>query len=161
MRTTTAAELVAAAKRRVENLTGQRHENSVLFSLANLQSLAMPQAAAAKPISTTAPTSEGSGLIDIRAMAATTLGAPGDSRLPSLGGGGGDDLPAFGAFSPAAPVLLPLPSSSGPPKWVYPIIAAMVLLVVGSRGLQGYAVELCSDAGELFVGQGQDVGGRG
>ena len=29
---------------RVENLTGQRHENSVLFSLSNLQSLAMPSA---------------------------------------------------------------------------------------------------------------------
>ena len=29
---------------RVDNLTGQRHENSVLFSLSNLQSLAMPSA---------------------------------------------------------------------------------------------------------------------
>jgi predicted Zn finger-like uncharacterized protein len=110
---------------RVESLTGQRHENSVLFSLSNLQSLAMP--AAAKPISTTAPTSEGSGLIDIRAMAATTLGSPVEAR--SGGGGMSDDLPAFGAFSPAAPVLLNLPSQSGPPKWIYPVIGGMVLLV--------------------------------
>jgi predicted Zn finger-like uncharacterized protein len=113
---------------RVESLTGQRHENSVLFSLSNLQSLAMPSAAS-KPLSTTAPTSEGSGLIDIRAMAATTLGAPGDAR-GGFGGGGADDLPAFGAFSPAAPVLL-LPTSSGPPKWVYPVIIGMAVLLVG------------------------------
>jgi predicted Zn finger-like uncharacterized protein len=114
---------------RVENLTGQRHENSVLFSLSNLQSLAMPAPAASKPIST-APTSEGSGLIDIRAMAATTLGSSA-SGGPSFGGGSaGDDLPAFGAFSPAAPVLLALPTQSGPPKWIYPVIGVAVLLVV-------------------------------
>ena len=37
---------------RVENLTGQRHENSVLFSLSNLQSLAMPSA---KPVDDRVP----------------------------------------------------------------------------------------------------------
>jgi predicted Zn finger-like uncharacterized protein len=110
---------------RVESLTGQRHENSVLFSLSNLQSLALPSAAA-KPISTSAPTPEGSGLIDIRAMAATTLGAP---EMKSSGGM--DDLPAFGAFSPAAPVLLPLQQGSRTPKWLYPAIGVMALLVVG------------------------------
>jgi predicted Zn finger-like uncharacterized protein len=116
---------------RVESLTGQRHENSVLFSLSNLQSLAMPApAASSKPLSS-APTSEGSGLIDIRAMAATTLGSS-SSAGPSFGsGGGGDDLPAFGAFSPAAPVLLALPSSSGPSKWVYIGIAAIGVLLIG------------------------------
>jgi predicted Zn finger-like uncharacterized protein len=115
---------------RIESLTGQRHENSVLFSLSNLQSLAMPSAAKPAPATTTAPTSEGSGLIDIRAMAATTLGAPADSGRGGLGGS--DDLPAFGAFSPAAPVLLPLPGSSGAPRWVYPLIgvAALLFLVV-------------------------------
>jgi predicted Zn finger-like uncharacterized protein len=111
---------------RVENLTGQRHENSVLFSLSNLQSLALPSAASKPVASTTAPTSEGSGLIDIRAMAATTLGAP-----ESRSSGGIDDLPAFGAFSPAAPVLLPLQPSGGAPKWLYPVIGGMVLLLVG------------------------------
>jgi predicted Zn finger-like uncharacterized protein len=118
---------------RVESLTGQRHENSVLFSLSNLQSLAMPNAA--KPVaSSTAPTTEGSGLIDIRAMAASTLGSPAEIRGFGGGGGGGaitDDLPAFGAFSPAAPVLLPLSSNSGPPKWIYPLIIVMVALVGG------------------------------
>jgi predicted Zn finger-like uncharacterized protein len=114
---------------RVESLTGQRHENSVLFSLSNLQSLATAPAAASKPLSSTAPTSEGSGLIDIRAMAATTLGSS-----PSAGssfGGPADDLPAFGSFSPAAPVLLALPTSSGPSKLVYIGIAAIGLLFIG------------------------------
>jgi predicted Zn finger-like uncharacterized protein len=97
---------------RVENLTGQRHENSVLFSLANLQSLAMPSAKpAATALPTTAPTTEGSGLIDIRAMAANTRPAAADGPTTTMD----DDLPSFGAFSPAAPVLLPMPSSSGPP----------------------------------------------
>ncbi len=120
---------------RVENLTGQRHENSVLFSLSNLQSLAMPSAAP-KPSSAlgTSPTPEGSGLIDIRAMAASTLGTStsnGPSSLGSIGSAPPDDLPAFGSFSPAAPVLLPLPSSSGPPKWLYAAGAVMLLALVG------------------------------
>jgi hypothetical protein len=113
---------------RVENLTGQRHENSVLFSLSNLQSLAMPSAKpspAASYNSAPAPTTEGSGLIDIRAMAASTRTAPFDGPNVSSG----DDLPSFGAFSPAAPVLLPLPSQSGPSKMIYVAIAGMLALV--------------------------------
>lgn len=118
---------------RVDNLTGQRHENSVLFSLSNLQSLAMPSPKAAVASTGLPPTTEGSGLIDIRAMAANT----GTARPADLRGGGSvaeDDLPAFGSFSPAAPVLLPLPSSSGPPKWIYLVI----LLMVGLVGVVGY-----------------------
>lgn len=118
---------------RVESLTGQRHENSVLFSLSNLQSLAMPSAAARPAATSGGPaTTEGSGLIDIRAMAASTLGSSTGSSFGGGGGGGiGDDLPAFGAFSPAAPVLFPLSSNSGPPKWIYPLILVMVGLVGG------------------------------
>jgi predicted Zn finger-like uncharacterized protein len=116
---------------RVESLTGQRHENSVLFSLSNLQSLAMPNSAP-KPVAGTSATPEGSGLIDIRAMAASTLGT---AEKSSFNGGGGsastDDLPAFGSFSPAAPVLLPLPSSSGPPKWLYAAGLVMLLALAG------------------------------
>ena len=124
---------------RVENLTAQRHENSVLFSLANLQQLAMPTSSAksAAPSSNGSSQSEGSGLIDIRAMAATTMGAPRDSR--GAGGGYGDDLPAFGSFSSAAPVLLSMPSQSGPPKWIYAVIGAMAILVIGI-GLMAYKI---------------------
>jgi predicted Zn finger-like uncharacterized protein len=128
---------------RVESLTGQRHENSVLFSLSNLQSLAMP---AAKPVATASASSaltEGSGLIDIRQMAASTLGSSsgggGGLSFGGSSGGAADDLPAFGAFSPAAPVLLPLSSSSGPPKWVY-LALVLGLLAVGGIALMAYKV---------------------
>jgi predicted Zn finger-like uncharacterized protein len=130
---------------RVESLTGQRHENSVLFSLSNLQSLAMPAAKPSAGVSSAPATTEGSGLIDIRQMAASTLGTSsnGPSSFGGLGVGGGpspvDDLPAFGAFSPAAPVLLPLPSSSGPPKWVY-LALILGLLAVGGIGFMAYKV---------------------
>jgi predicted Zn finger-like uncharacterized protein len=127
---------------RVESLTGQRHENSVLFSLSNLQSLAMPAAKPAATASTGSALTEGSGLIDIRAMAASTLGASSGGGSPGFGGGGAgavDDLPAFGAFSPAAPVLLPLSSSSGPPKWVY-LALVLGLLAVGGIALMAYKV---------------------
>ena len=113
---------------RVENLTGQRHENSVLFSLSNLQSLAMPSAKpAASLASAPAQTTEGSGLIDIRAMAANTRTAPVDGLSSAVAD---DDLPAFGGFSPASPVLLPLNSQSGPSKLIYVAIAGMLALVV-------------------------------
>ena len=114
---------------RVESLTAQRSENSVLFSLSNLQSLAAPTAA--KP--STTQNTDGSGLIDIRAMAASTLRAPADGASPfgsDVARGGGDDLPTFGAFSSAAPVLLSFPSSSGPPKWVYFLVGVAILLIV-------------------------------
>src|SRR5450631_654310 len=127
---------------RVESLTGQRHENSVLFSLSNLQSLAMPAAKPASTASASSSLTEGSGLIDIRQMAASTLGASSGGGSPSFGGsssGSVDDLPAFGAFSPAAPVLLPLSSSSGPPKWVY-LALVLGLVAVGGIALMAYKV---------------------
>ena len=134
---------------RVESLTGQRHENSVLFSLSNLQSLAMPNAAP-KPVAGTSATPEGSGLIDIRAMAASTLGTAERSTFNGGGGGGAanDDLPAFGSFSPAAPVLLPLPSSSGPPKWLY---AAGVLMLVALAGIGFMAWKVLSAKPPVLV----------
>jgi len=119
---------------RVENLTAQRSENSVLFSLSNLQSLASP-APVSKP--GTVQSTEGSGLIDIRAMAASTLRAPGAGGLPAFGDArsADNDLPAFGAFSSAAPVLLPIPSSSGPPKWVWALLGLGVLVLAAVVGL--------------------------
>src|SRR5690606_7293279 len=69
-------------------LRGQRNENSVLFSLNNLASLAQdaPKAASPSPSPSSAPSAsaqpgmaeaggtEGSGLIDIRSMAQVYLG---------------------------------------------------------------------------------------
>ena len=125
----------------VRPMTGQRNENSVLFSLNNLQALATGGAGGGK----SAPSggsenrpgfansqTEGSGLIDIRAMAASTLAAS-----PSTGGGlgsGPGELPGLGAapvFSPmAAPILMPA-AASGPPKWMWAILGVGGLAVVG------------------------------
>jgi predicted Zn finger-like uncharacterized protein len=112
------------------HLTGQRNENSVLFSLSNLEALAVPsQSGGIRAPSSTANT-EGSGLIDIRSMAAMTLNDSGSGE----GRRSSDALPTFSTpqFSPVAPVLLPM-SSSGPPKWVYPVLGllAVGILVLG------------------------------
>lgn len=119
---------------RIENLTAQRSENSVLFSLSNLQSLALGSSAAAKPAQAPAApaTTEGSGLIDIRAMAASTLRGPGAEAGGGMGMGASqaNDLPAFGSLAAAAPVLLPIPGASGPPKWIYLLIVVAAGLVV-------------------------------
>jgi predicted Zn finger-like uncharacterized protein len=110
-------------------LTGQRNENSVLFSLANLEALAVPsQSSPGIRVPSTTASTEGSGLIDIRSMAAMTLHEGGDARRSS------EALPTFSTpqFSPVAPVLLPI-SNSGPPKWVYPVLGflGIGILVLG------------------------------
>lgn len=127
----------------IKSMTGARSENSVLFSLNNLQALATgggggggaPTASsagpAAKPGYANSQT-EGSGLIDIRAMAAQTLSANsfslGTSSKP-------DELPMVNdapLFSPVAPsVLLPTVESPGMPKWVWALIGVCGVLVVG------------------------------
>ncbi len=92
--------LVAAIPKDAK-LTGARNENSVLFSLSALTD----SKDAAPAASATTATTEGSGLIDIRALSASTSGGQKDSRVDdimNLGGGG--------AFTPAltAPVLAPV-----------------------------------------------------
>ncbi|HEX4462986.1 MAG TPA: GYF domain-containing protein [Polyangia bacterium] len=126
----------------VRPMTGQRNENSVLFSLNNLQALATGGAGGGKAASSgggggenrpgfASSQTEGSGLIDIRAMAASTLAAS-----PSTGGigSGPGELPGLGAapvFSPmAAPILMPA-APSGPPKWMWAILGVGVLAVLG------------------------------
>ncbi len=85
-------------------LTGQRNENSVLFSLSALTQNAPKESA---PM----PQGDGSGLIDIRALSATM--SPNKERanhvddIMNLGGGG-----AFSAAL-AAPVLAPPPMDMG------------------------------------------------
>jgi hypothetical protein len=109
------------------HLTGQRNENSVLFSLANLEALAVPSSSSSARAPSTTSTTEGSGLIDIRSMAARTIGESGRGD----GFGGSDSLPTFSTpqFSPVAPVLLPM-GSSGPPKWVYPVLFVLAIGIV-------------------------------
>jgi hypothetical protein len=107
-----------------------------LFSLSNLEALAVPaQSGNIRSPSATSNT-EGSGLIDIRSMAAMTLsdGPSGESRRLA------DALPTFSTpqFSPVAPVLLPM-STSGPPKWVYPVLA-MLGIAITALGISIYIV---------------------
>jgi predicted Zn finger-like uncharacterized protein len=109
------------------HMTGQRNENSVLFSLANLEALAVPSSSTSARAPSTTSTTEGSGLIDIRSMAARTIGESGrDDAF-----GGSDSLPTFSTpqFSPVAPVFLPM-ASSGPPKWVYPVLGVLGIGIV-------------------------------
>lgn len=132
----------------VKSMAGARSENSVLFSLNNLSALAGGgggggggggSASANKSQGADKPgyanaQSEASGLIDIRAMAAATLGSQ------SVGGGGpmsrGPDLlgsnDAAPVFTPLAPaILMPTAESSGVPKWVFALVGLGVLMFVG------------------------------
>lgn len=86
-----------------ENLVGQRNENSVLFSLSSLDSVSAVGGggSAEKDV----PVTEGSGLIDIQALATAhkSLSSGGDSDA-----GGGIDPFAQGAM--AMPALMPMGS---------------------------------------------------
>jgi hypothetical protein len=127
-------------------MTGQRNENSVLFSLNNLQALASGGGGAAGGAGPAAPKpgvdnrpgfansqTEGSGLIDIRAMAASTLASGGSTSGtgPAAKLDGPPGLDAAPIFSPmAAPILMPA-APSGPPKWMWPVLGVGALAVIG------------------------------
>ena len=119
-------------------MTGARNENSVLFSLSNLQSLATGQS---KPPAASGPPAghamgEGSGLIDIRALAATTgvgSSSDGDAKddLLAIGSQQG----AFGALG--SPMLAPVADeSSGSKKTlVWALVGAAAFLSIGAVGV--------------------------
>lgn len=127
-----------ASPRAEPSLTGARNENSVLFSLSSLQALATGPGAAPAPKASVRPGmagGEGSGLIDIRALASAAA-----STQPSAGGpekkGSVDELLSLGtgaspfASGLGAPVLAPVKPSSDN-KLVIGIVAAAAILVVG------------------------------
>jgi hypothetical protein len=150
---------------RVSHLTGQRNENSVLFSLDSLQALATggggggggaaaaaprkPAGTTARGLATAAPSSEGSGLIDIRALGAmvgnqdqpSAAGSAGpsmrsgaeDAALPSFGGAGLGGLAATPLVPQTTPVehaaAAAVPARSNAP--LYFMMALMLLMVAG------------------------------
>ena len=145
-------------------MTGQRNENSVLFSLNNLAALASdsPRASASSSSSSSSSASssssslasgssagmaqgEGSGLIDIRSMAQVYLGdSPAKPAASKPGIGSADDLPVFSqtSFESASPVLLPTAQPAVNNRLLFAlvgligvlVIAAVVLVVVVLKG---------------------------
>jgi predicted Zn finger-like uncharacterized protein len=131
-------EAAAAAARAAtgEALTGQRNENSVLFSLSNLQALATGSGtgAAATSARPGMAAGEGSGLIDIRALATATQAVAekpnGSARekvedLMAVGAGG----TTFSAAAFAAPVAAEKPDNS---KAMMGVMGAAILVLGGA-----------------------------
>ncbi|HKE14777.1 MAG TPA: GYF domain-containing protein [Kofleriaceae bacterium] len=138
----------------VATLTAQRNENSVLFSLNNLAALAsdaprsVPMAAPSVAASSSsssasmpaagasAPTSEGSGLIDIRSMAQVYLGETtgGKPAARPVGSGSVDDLPVFSqsSFESASPVLLPTVQPAVNNRLLFALVGLIGLLVLAA-----------------------------
>lgn len=122
-------------------MTGARNENSVLFSLKNLQALATgsgtPSGAPAPAAAAAAggfAGGEGSGLIDIRALASTTgVGENGSAagakdELLSIGSAGG----AFGTLG--SPMLAPASSDDDGNKkmMLWAIVAGVAMLSIAA-----------------------------
>ena len=110
-------------------LRNERNETSVLFTLGNLAQLASKPAPTAKPSATVGrPVEEGSGLIDIRALAsslATSAAAPAKPASGSFG-----DLPLYASTSIADPVvLMPAPSRRGIDRRLLVAVAAMLAMI--------------------------------
>ncbi|MBW2224554.1 MAG: hypothetical protein JRF54_10130 [Deltaproteobacteria bacterium] len=150
-----------------QRMTGQRNENSVLFSLTNLQQLASrggtpaeaaPLAASQVSVSTGAPAAvEGSGLIDIRALAKSTT--PGTKTAPSQAV---DDLLAIGTGGGASlgtPLLGPAPlDTSDSSRWLWIGGAAIAVLAIVGAGV-GVGMVLGGsedDALEITTATGQE-----
>ncbi len=129
-----------------QRMTGQRNENSVLFSLTNLQQLASRGGAPAgsAPVASTPQGSsgtrstaqsagEGSGLIDIRALAKSTT--PGTKPAPSQAV---DDLLSIGTGGGAlgAPLLGPSPlDTADGNRWLWIGGAAVAVIAIVGAGI--------------------------
>jgi predicted Zn finger-like uncharacterized protein len=131
-----------------QRMTGQRNENSVLFSLSNLQQLASrggageaapaatSQPAAMGSTANTAPAAgEGSGLIDIRALAKSTT--PGTQAAPTQAV---DDLLAIGTGGAGGtlgtPLLGPAPlETSDGHRWLWIAGAAVAVIAIVGAGV--------------------------
>jgi predicted Zn finger-like uncharacterized protein len=159
-------------------LTGQRNENSVLFSLSNLAALASdapkPVAAPSAAVSPAAykaspdqpvggGVTEGSGLIDIRAMASVYLGDQGRQNNGSGGGmsGSAADLPVFApsSFDGGAHVLMPTASAGSHSKILYILLAFIGVLVLAAVVLGYMLVRAGDDPRRVASATDDDVTG--
>ncbi len=125
-------------------LTGARHENSVLFSLASLQALATSSRDPAPHIGApgglgSATSSGGSGLIDIRALTAATGSGASSSKasedILSMGGSGlGSPMGVPSLLQPVKKEPSKLPYILGGVGGLVVIGALVVVLVVLLKG---------------------------
>ena len=157
-----------------QRMTGQRNENSVLFSLTNLQQLASRGGSPAEsaPVASSRPSAstgaqgaqqaagEGSGLIDIRALAKSTT--PGTKAAPSQAV---DDLLSIGTggggAALGAPLLGPAPlETSDGNRWLWIGGAAIAVIAIVGAGI-GVGMALGGsqdDALEITVAAEQEPG---
>jgi predicted Zn finger-like uncharacterized protein len=139
------ADEAPAASSGADSMTGQRNENSVLFSLATLQQLSGPKEA---PAQSGSASGDSSGLIDINKLAGALNATPGSRSKSSV-----DDILTVGASgglsSPlAAPVLAPVAvpvaavvapvepprAAAGSKNMNFAIIGAALIVVAGGIG---------------------------
>lgn len=118
-------------------MKGERNENSVLFSLSNLQALAMGQKSTGAPA--TADPAEGSGLIDIRSMAGDSIGGAGGRGDETPFGGIGSGLGGLASPVAAAPVLMPSVEEERP-KWLLPLVLGLGVALLAMGGLVVFLV---------------------
>lgn len=119
-------------------MTGARNENSVLFSLSNLQALATgPTGSSGGAAPAPAPkagmaSGEGSGLIDIRALASSVQATSGGGSagkkdsvddLLSIGGGAAPFAPTLGA-----PILAPVKQQRDSKPLIFGVVAGIVVI---------------------------------
>jgi predicted Zn finger-like uncharacterized protein len=114
-------------------LVGKRNENSVLFSLSSLDQVQAVGASASKP-GADVPVTDGSGLIDIRALASAHK-----SMMSSGGGNDGGGVDPFTTGTMAMPALMPMGSHrSNKPLIIGGIVGGVFLF--GVVGLLAYVV---------------------
>lgn len=127
---------------RERSLLAERNENSLLFSLNNLASMADPPAArASAQTSDQTPRTEGSGLLDIRRMA-SAYHSERTATEPSL-----DEFTAITTTAPM--VLAPLPErrkSKGPFVWLVGGATGMAAIAAIAVSLVIYNTSAESDA---------------
>ena len=110
-------------------LRNERNETSVLFTLGNLAQLAskpQPKPAAATASATGAPPEEGSGLIDIRALASTWAQPAGQAKPATATE---DPLSIYAPIGLADPIVLVPTTSHGTDRRLLVALVAMLALV--------------------------------
>ena len=113
-----------------DDMIGQRNENSVLFSLNSLQSLSQTSNADAQD---SPQMSDKSGLIDIKALAASNMSGTSEKDKGDFGG----DAELFGGAAISVPTMMPMGTRRTNKLLIVGIVSAAVV-VLGLLGVLGY-----------------------